>query len=285
MAWVRVPSLAQRARHPHVLRQQPDHLVDGGVRGRLRRRLRRVWHLKESGTGQPERVPGLLRYANHGQGTGRRPTRPRRGSAGRSASPSISVTWPTQTYDFIDVGQDGTLNITGDRITLQAWLQHNITPNTAHGCDKTVYTNNCGDPYVSNPYGILNHKGYNDGYRFYLSGDPGSCPNPNGGSGGSPMSVSNMAIPGTTDLIASSQYGSPATDPVTRGVVAPRRPGVDHSAEMKPVRGRPAAAGHRSTGLGPRARRRALLLARRPLRFGPASGARPCSSTRPCLRV
>ncbi len=27
VAWVRVPSARQRPRHPHVLRQQPDHLV------------------------------------------------------------------------------------------------------------------------------------------------------------------------------------------------------------------------------------------------------------------
>jgi hypothetical protein len=33
-----------------------------------------------------------------------------------------------QTYDFIDVGQDGTMNITGNQITLQAWAQHDITP-------------------------------------------------------------------------------------------------------------------------------------------------------------
>jgi hypothetical protein len=50
--------------------------------------------------------------------------------------------------DLIDCGDDVTLDQIGDQITLEAWIRHNVLP---HG---------------SISYGILNHKGYYDGYAL-----------------------------------------------------------------------------------------------------------------------
>jgi hypothetical protein len=94
------------------------------------------------------------------------------------------------TYDFIDGGDDGTLNITGNQITFEAWVKHNITIDAAHGTP----------PGANVPYGILNHKGYNDGYSLWLLGDSFLCP---GGPVTEPCVVFNL--PGQTDSLRTPQ--------------------------------------------------------------------------------
>lgn len=53
-------------------------------------------------------------------------------------------------HDMINVGDDPSLDVTGDQITLQAWIQHDITPD------------------FGDVFGILNHKGFNAGYRLVM---------------------------------------------------------------------------------------------------------------------
>ncbi|MFW9833695.1 MAG: DUF2341 domain-containing protein [Candidatus Thorarchaeota archaeon] len=108
-----------------------------------------VWHLDESGTGAPDEYRDSSLYQNHGQG-------------GEGNSSFV----PTQTsgkigfgqdfnnldgyYDLIDCGDSPLWNIDGYQITLEAWIQHDITPNT-------------------HVYGIMNHKGWYDGYALYVN--------------------------------------------------------------------------------------------------------------------
>ena len=53
-------------------------------------------------------------------------------------------------HDMINVGDDPSLDITGDQITIEAWIRHDITPDFGEW------------------FGFLNHKGFANGYRFYI---------------------------------------------------------------------------------------------------------------------
>jgi len=117
-----------------------------------------VWHLSESGTGAPDEYLDSSQYKNHGQG-------------GEGNSSFV----PTQTagkigsgqdfnnldgyYDLIDCGDSPLWNIDGYQITLEAWVQHDITPNT-------------------HVYGIMNHKGWYDGYSLFVNYGGGSTLKP-----------------------------------------------------------------------------------------------------------
>jgi hypothetical protein len=117
-----------------------------------------VWHLSESGTGVPGEYRDSSQYKNDGQG---------------GEGDSLFV--PTQTvgkigagqdfnnldgyYDFIDCGDSPLWDIDGYQITLEAWIQHDITPNT-------------------HVYGIMNHKGWYDGYALYINYGGGSTIKP-----------------------------------------------------------------------------------------------------------
>jgi hypothetical protein len=108
-----------------------------------------VWHLKEDGDGTPDEYKDSSQYTNHGQG---------------GEGDSLFV--PTQVdgkigygqdfnnsdtkHDLVDCGDDPEIDITGNQITMQAWIRHNITPQ-----DKF--------------YGIMNHKGWYDGYSFWIN--------------------------------------------------------------------------------------------------------------------
>ena len=117
-----------------------------------------VWHLDESGTGAPDEYRDSSLYQNHGQG-------------GEGNTSFV----PTQTlgkigfgqdfnnldgyYDLIDCGDSPLWNIDGYQITLEAWIQHDITPNT-------------------HVYGIMNHKGWYDGYSLFINYGGGSTLKP-----------------------------------------------------------------------------------------------------------
>jgi hypothetical protein len=108
-----------------------------------------VWHLSESGTGALGEYQDSSQYKNDGQG-----------------GDGDSLFVPTQTagkigagqefnnldgyYDFIDCGDSPLWDIDGYQITLEAWIQHDITPN-------------------NHVYGIMNHKGWYDGYALYIN--------------------------------------------------------------------------------------------------------------------
>ncbi|MGD9395580.1 MAG: DUF2341 domain-containing protein, partial [Candidatus Thorarchaeota archaeon] len=117
-----------------------------------------VWHLGESGTGALDEYLDSSQYKHHGQG-------------GEGNSSFV----PTQTvgkigsgqdfnnldgyYDLIDCGDSPLWNIDGYQITLEAWIQHDITPNT-------------------HVYGIMNHKGWYDGYSLFINYGGGSTLKP-----------------------------------------------------------------------------------------------------------
>ncbi|MFX1436466.1 MAG: LamG-like jellyroll fold domain-containing protein [Promethearchaeota archaeon] len=110
-----------------------------------------VWHLSEMGNGTIGEYKDSSIYNNHGQG---------------GEGDSFYV--PTRTsgivgfaqdfnnldgkYDLIDCGNNSIFDISGNQITMQAWIKHNITPQ-AHF------------------YGIMNHKGWYDGYSLWIEQD------------------------------------------------------------------------------------------------------------------
>ncbi|MFW9822755.1 MAG: DUF2341 domain-containing protein, partial [Candidatus Thorarchaeota archaeon] len=107
-----------------------------------------IWHLSEDGNGTLNEYLDSSEYSNHGQG---------------GKGDSLHV--PTQTsgiiglaqdfnnidgkYDFIDCGDDPILDITGNQITLQAWVYNDLAP-------------------VDRARGIVNHKGWYDGYSLFI---------------------------------------------------------------------------------------------------------------------
>ncbi|MFX0040273.1 MAG: LamG-like jellyroll fold domain-containing protein [Promethearchaeota archaeon] len=107
-----------------------------------------VWHLSEMGNGTIDEYKDSSIYNNHGQG---------------GEGDSLYV--PTRTsgiigfaqdfndldgkYDLIDCGNNSIFDISGNQITMQAWIKHNITPQEHY-------------------YGIMNHKGWYDGYSLWI---------------------------------------------------------------------------------------------------------------------
>jgi hypothetical protein len=107
-----------------------------------------IWHLTETGAGNLDEYQDSSQYNNHGQGgegnTTFIPTRVD-GKIGYAQDFNNQSGY----YDLIDCGNDSTFNITGYSITLQAWIQHNITPQNHY-------------------FGIMNHKGWYDGYSLWI---------------------------------------------------------------------------------------------------------------------
>jgi uncharacterized repeat protein (TIGR01451 family) len=124
-----------------------------------------VWHLGEAGAGEVNEYRDSSRYGNHGRGGRGAPAATPTRVAGGQIGFGQHFGNADGTYDFIDDGDDGTLRMAGNQITLEAWLRHSIAVNAAHGTPAAP----------GNPYGILNAKGWNDGYSLWLLGDTGSC--------------------------------------------------------------------------------------------------------------
>ena len=117
-----------------------------------------VWHLSESGTGALGEYRDSSQYKNSGQGgdgnTSYVPTQ----VYGKIGSGQDFNNLDGH-YDFIDCGDSPLWQIDGYQITLEAWIQHDITPNT-------------------HVYGIMNHKGWYDGYALYINYGGGSTIKP-----------------------------------------------------------------------------------------------------------
>jgi uncharacterized repeat protein (TIGR01451 family) len=165
VAWVRVPflsagtTIAMYYGNSQVTAptQTPRAVWDGGYVG--------VWHLAEAGAGNVNEYRDSSRYGNHGRGGRGSPAATPARVAGGQIGFGQHFGNADGTYDFIDDGDDGTLRVTGNLITLEAWLRHTIAVNAAHGTP----------PATGNPYGILDNKGWNDGYSLWLRGDTGAC--------------------------------------------------------------------------------------------------------------
>jgi hypothetical protein len=117
-----------------------------------------VWHLGESGTGAVNEYLDSGQYKHHGQG----------GEGNSSFVPTLTTGKIGSGqdfnnldgyYDLIDCGDSPLWDIDGYQITLEAWVQHDITPNT-------------------HVYGIMNHKGWYDGYALYVNYGGGSTLKP-----------------------------------------------------------------------------------------------------------
>ena len=183
VAWVRVPSvnvgtvIYMYYGNALITRdtETPAGVFDAGYVG--------VWHLGETGSAAIAEYRDSSAFTNHGRGG--------RGVAAATPARIAGQIGFAQnfnngdgTYDFVDVGNDGSLNISGNQITLQAWVRHNIVINAAHGTP----------PQTNTPYGILAHKGWDSGYSLWLQGDDFQCT----GSAANPCVVSNM--PGRSGL-------------------------------------------------------------------------------------
>ncbi len=147
IAWVRVPSLSPSIDtklwmyygNPTMKSQENLHGIwDSDFLG--------IWHLNQSGNGNIDEYSDSSIYKNHGQGGEGEslfvPTRVE-GKIGYGQDFNNLDGY----YDLIDCGDDPMFDITGNQITLEAWIQHNITPS---------------DHY----YGIMNHKGWYNGYSL-----------------------------------------------------------------------------------------------------------------------
>ncbi|MHA2120212.1 MAG: DUF2341 domain-containing protein [Promethearchaeota archaeon] len=103
-----------------------------------------TWHLAESGDGTSNEYKDSTRYGNHGQG----------GEGNPSYIPTRidgTIGFGQDFSDhFIDCGNDTSLDITGNQISLQGWIKF---PST--------------HPWM----GPFNHKGFYDGYRLAFSGN------------------------------------------------------------------------------------------------------------------
>ncbi|MGD8898080.1 MAG: DUF2341 domain-containing protein, partial [Acidobacteriota bacterium] len=278
IAWVHVPSLVASTSAIHMYygnaaitspTESPEGVFDADYVG--------VWHLGETGNGSYYEYRDSSAYGNHGQGgQGDAPAVPKAVAAGQIGGAQRFDGLGDGVFDFIDAGQDGSLNITGDQITLQAWVKQDVTPIYSAGLASVTATfttvtlvggvfpasvvpesfidftdgansefslrvltrdsdtqltlrnpavrTHTNSTYVVRPgppYGILNRKGYDHGYRFFLQGDSTRCPNPSGTLTDACLGV---GLPEPGQGLASSQYGPypftgpGATDPVTQGV-------------------------------------------------------------------
>jgi len=153
VAWVRIPSLAKDSDTQFYMyygnsctNSNPQNSAGVWVD------YAGVWHLMENGNGSAGEFKDSTQYGNHGQGgEGSAPFVPTR-TTGRIAYGQDFVITPDSNTNgadegqLIDCGNDTSLDITGNEITLEAWVKHSIVP--AFG----------------GWYGILNHKGWDYGY-------------------------------------------------------------------------------------------------------------------------
>jgi subtilisin-like proprotein convertase family protein len=143
-----------------------------------------VWHLKESGNGSLNEYKDSTQYLNHGQGGDDYgslyvPTRVA-GKVGYGQDFNNS----DGKYDLIDVGNNPVLEIPGNQITLEAWVQHNVS--------------------VERQYGILDRKGWNNGYSIWMQGDHWMCPS-------SEMGCVQFNLPGSTHQLNTVTTLTPST--------------------------------------------------------------------------
>jgi hypothetical protein len=156
VAWVRIPSLSKSADTLIYMyfgncavttpSENPEGVWNEYYKG--------VWHLKENGAGSADEYRDSTQYDNHGQGGEGDPLFVPTQVSGRIAYGQDFNNLDTK-WDFIDCGNDSSLDITGNQITLQAWVQYD---NATHAF-----------------MGPLNHKGYNNGgYRLVMPENSGN---------------------------------------------------------------------------------------------------------------
>ncbi len=156
VAWVKVPSVsASSDTILYMYYGNPTSADQQDTAGVWDADYVGVWHLKETGTGAADEYRDSSPGGQHGQG-----------GEGNSLYVPTPVAGKIGTgqdfnnldgsYDLIDVGDDPALDVPGNQITLEAWVRPSASGEY--------------------PYGILNHKGWWDGYSIWMQGDHWQCP-------------------------------------------------------------------------------------------------------------
>ena len=157
VAWVRIPSLAKDT-DTQIYMYYGNSCIANNTENPagVWVNYAGVWHLTENGTGTADEFKDSTQYVNHGQGgEGTAQFIPTR-VAGRIGYGQDFVITPDSNTNgadegqLIDCGNDASLDITGNQITLEAWVKHSIVPEFGKW------------------YGILNHKGWDYGYRIMI---------------------------------------------------------------------------------------------------------------------
>ncbi|MHA2602329.1 MAG: LamG-like jellyroll fold domain-containing protein, partial [Candidatus Thorarchaeota archaeon SMTZ1-83] len=150
IAWVKVPLLSASVDtivtmyydNPTVpIVEDPAGVWDLGYLG--------VWHLSESGDGSPGEYEDSSLYKHHGQGGEGDPLYVPQVASGKIGSAQYFTNETDGKYDLIDCGDSPLWDISGTQITMEAWVWHNNTP-------------------WDHVYGIMNHKGWSDGYSLFM---------------------------------------------------------------------------------------------------------------------
>jgi uncharacterized repeat protein (TIGR01451 family) len=189
VAWVRVPSLSVGTAISMYYGNSQVTSPTEAPRAVWDANYAAVWHLGEPGAGRVNEYRDSSRYGNHGQG----------GQGALDATPSLVASGKVGRaqhfgnadgrYDLIDAGDDGTLRLTNNQITIEAWVRHSIVINGMHGTP----------PATGAPYGIVNAKGWSDGYRLGFWGNDGSC------GGAITVPCLGFSLPGATDVLTTPQ--------------------------------------------------------------------------------
>ena len=160
IAWVRIPTLAYNADTTIYMyygnagitspTANPAGVWDASYAG--------VWHLKESGNSTAGEYEDSTQYANEGQG-GRGDSRyvPKQ-TGGQIGFGQQFDNLVDGKYDLVDVGNGSALNITGNQITLEAWVRHDLSA-----------------PYAKDSWGFVNRKGWSSGYRLLMQTSGYGC--------------------------------------------------------------------------------------------------------------
>ncbi|MDD1670163.1 MAG: DUF2341 domain-containing protein, partial [Methanomicrobiales archaeon] len=156
VAWVKIPSVSPSDDTVLYLyygnptasdQQDPAGVWDANYLG--------VWHLKEAGTGAPDEYKDSTTNAQNGQGGEGDPLYVPTLVAGKIGNGQDFNNLDGK-FDLIDLGDDPVLDVPGNQITLEAWVREEVNG--------------------ERPYGILNHKGWYDGYSIWVQGDHWQCP-------------------------------------------------------------------------------------------------------------
>jgi hypothetical protein len=117
-----------------------------------------VWHLKESGNGTAGEYKDSSQYGNDGQGGRGNSSYVPKQTGGQIGFGQQFDNLVDGKYDLVDVGNGSALNITGNQITLEGWVRHNLSA-----------------PYAHESWGFVNRKGWDYGYRLLMQTSGYGC--------------------------------------------------------------------------------------------------------------
>jgi hypothetical protein len=161
VAWVRIPTLVYNSDTPIYM-----YYGNAGITGPTANpagvwgtSYKGVWHLTESGNGTAAEYNDSSQYANDGQGgRGNSSYVPKQTAAGQIGFGQQFDNLVDGKYDLVDAGNGSALNITGNQITLEAWVRHDLSA-----------------PYAHESWGLVNRKGWSNGYRLLMQTSGYGC--------------------------------------------------------------------------------------------------------------